>query len=220
MRISIVCSNISHPIMPHLETWKEEQQRFGHQVNILQQSSNLTTGDILFLVSCSEKITRTVRERYKHVLVLHASDLPKGRGWSPYIWDIISGKDEIILSLIEADNKIDVGKIWKKKHIPVQDNFLWDEINNALFQAEVSLMSWALEHCETVTPIEQDFNIKPSYWPKRTAQDSRLDPNETLARQFNLLRVCDPNRYPAFLEIKGRKYKLILERFDDEKHKD
>ena len=76
-------------------------------------------------------------------------------------------------------------------------------------------MNWAVDRSETVAPLEQDKNIQPTYWPKRTAQDSCLDINKTLAEQFDLLRVCDPQRYPAFFEINGHKYKLILERFDE-----
>ena len=216
MRVSIICSNANHPVVPHLETWKVEQEHYGHQINILSQSGHLGSGDILFLVSCSEKITKKIRDRFTHVFVLHASDLPKGRGWSPYIWDILSGKNEIVLSLIDAQDQIDTGKIWKKIQIPVPNNFLYDEINSALFQGEVSLMSWAMENYETVTPVEQDHNVEPTYWPRRTAEDSRLDPSKTLAEQFDLLRLCDPNRYPAFLEINGRKYKLTLDNFDEE----
>ena len=216
MQVSIICSNVAHPIMPYLEAWKKEQESSGHQVDILSESRQLASGEILFLVSCSERVTQEFRNCFKHVLVLHASDLPKGRGWSPYIWDILSGKDEIVLSLIEAKDQIDTGKIWKKLNIFVPNNFLWDEINTALFKGEVNLMSWAVENCETVVPVEQDNNVEPTYWPRRTLQDSRLDPNKTLAEQFDLMRVCDPIRYPAFIEINGRKYKLILERFDEE----
>lgn len=215
MQLSIICSNVSHPIIPYLKTWKKDQESYGFQVDIVSASAHLVSGDILFLVSCSERITRDVRNRFKHVLVLHASDLPKGRGWSPYIWDILSGRDEIIVSLIEAEDQIDIGKIWQKIHIAVPNNFLVDEINNALFQGEVDLMSWAVEHYKTVIPVQQDENVQPTYWPRRTAQDSRLDTNKTLAEQFNLLRVCDPRRYPAFFELNGRKYKLTLERFDE-----
>lgn len=216
MRVSIICNDVSHPIMSHLETWKRDQESCSCQIDILSQSAHLGSGDILFLVSCSEKIAHHARNRFKHVLVLHASDLPKGRGWSPYIWDILSGQDHIVLSLIEAEDQIDTGKIWQKICIPIPNNFFWDEINNALFQGEVSLMTWAVENYKTVIAIEQDHNVQPTYWPKRTAQDSRLDANRTLADQFDLLRVCDPNRYPAFVEIRGRKYKLILEQMDDE----
>ena len=80
---------------------------------------------------------------------------------------------------------------------------------------EINLIDWAVQNYETVTPFEQDKKIQYSYWPRRTAQDSRLDINKTLAEQFDLLRVCDPKRYPAFFEINQKKYKLILERYDD-----
>lgn len=215
MRISIICSNFLHPIMPYLEAWRAEQQSSGSQVEIVSESAHLNSGDILFLVSCSEKITYDVRHRFRNVLVLHASDLPKGRGWSPHIWDLLSGKNEITLSLIEAEDQIDTGKIWKKIRIPVPTHFLWDEINASLFRGEVGLMNWAVENCKTVAPLEQDMNIQPTYWPRRTAQDSCLDINKTIAEQFDLLRVCDPHRYPAFFEINGQKYKLILEKFDE-----
>lgn len=215
MRVSIICSNVLHPIMPYLEAWKKEQQSSGSRVKIVSESADLSSGDILFVVSCSEKITQHVRHRFRHVLVLHASDLPKGRGWSPYIWDILSGENEIILSLIEAEDQIDTGKIWKKIRIPVPNHFLWNEINHALFQGEIDLMNWAAEYSKTVVPLEQDQNIQPTYWPKRAVQDSCLDINKTIAEQFDLLRVCDPHRYPAFFEINGQKYKLILEKFDE-----
>ena len=215
MRVSMLCSDTAHPIMPYLKNWQREYLRLGHQVDILSQSMQLASGDILFLVSCSEKIAQDVRKKFRHVLVLHASDLPKGRGWSPYIWEIISGSDQIVLSLIEAEDEIDTGKLWKKLDIPVPKFYLWDEINQALFLGELKLMSWAVQNHEEVTPKEQDKAVESTYWPKRTEQDSRVDINKTVAEQFDLLRVCDPERYPAFCEIGGRKYKLILERLDE-----
>ena len=50
-----------------------------------------------------------------YTLVLHASDLPDGRGWSPHVWDVISGKSSLTLSLINAEDSVDTGHIWKKR---------------------------------------------------------------------------------------------------------
>ena len=44
--------------------------------------------------------------------------------------------------------------------------------------------------------------------------DSRLDPDDTIAQQFNLLRVVDNERYPAFFELLGRRYILKIEAAD------
>jgi methionyl-tRNA formyltransferase len=54
------------------------------------------------------------RAKYDSSLVLHASDLPAGRGWSPHIWAITNGAESVTLSLLEAEDQVDSGRIWKK----------------------------------------------------------------------------------------------------------
>jgi len=49
----------------------------------------------------------------------------------------------------------------------------------------------------------------PRYRRRRPA-DSRLDPDRTLAEQFELLRVVDNDRYPAFFEWRGRCYEVKI----------
>lgn len=36
------------------------------------------------------------------------------------------------------------------------------------------------------------------------------EPNKSIAEQFNLIRVCDPNRFPAFFEYLGREFNLEI----------
>jgi methionyl-tRNA formyltransferase len=45
---------------------------------------------------------------------------------------------------------------------------------------------------------------------KRTAADSKLDVNKTINNQFNLLRACDNERYPAFFIKNKVKYFLKI----------
>jgi hypothetical protein len=54
-----------------------------------------------------------------------------------------------------------------------------------------------------------------SHYRWRKPEDSRLDPNKTIAEQFNLLRVVDNERYPAFFEWKGRKFKIKISPAED-----
>ncbi len=51
--------------------------------------------------------------------------------------------------------------------------------------------------------------------PRRTPADSQVDPLQSITSQFDRIRVCDPNRFPSFIELHGKKYKLILEKMDD-----
>lgn len=205
-----MCSSEKHPIVPTLRDWISH----GDQRKLNFKKADLQGGDLLFLVSCTEKLGPEIIEKYKKALVLHASDLPRGRGWSPYIWEILKGAEVLTLSLLEADQKIDAGKIWKKVRIPIEDHELIDEINVKLFKAQIELMNFAVENFETVKPEEQESG-EYEYYPKRTPKDSELDPKKTLEEQFNLLRVCDFERYPAYFEFKGEKYKIKIEKYSE-----
>ena len=214
MRISLLCSDEHHPVNEYLRRWIAAQQG-AHQVELVRQKRELSGGDILFLISCSEIVGSADRSAYRATLVLHASDLPRGRGWSPHIWQLIDGSDEITLSLLEAEDKVDSGRIWKKLKFPVPKHALWDEINARLFEAEIALIDFSVREIDRVCPTAQDPAIEPSYYPRRSPADSRIDPSQSIKSQFDRIRVCDPNRFPAFFELHGKKYKLILEKLDD-----
>ncbi|WP_347807462.1 formyltransferase family protein [Pseudomonas sp. CAU 1711] len=204
-----------HPVNGMLQRWMEKNKTL-HQVALARSKRELASGDILFLISCGEIITEHERRRFKKTLVIHASDLPRGRGWSPHIWELTQGAAGLTVSLLEAQDKVDSGDIWKKVHIDIPPHALYQEINELLFRAESELMDFAVEHFDSVVPMAQDCSIEPTYYPRRGPADSELDPQLTIASQFNLLRVCDPERFPAFFKLHGHRYKLTIERLDDE----
>jgi methionyl-tRNA formyltransferase len=214
MRITLFCSDVSHPVYSHLLAWKTANSNI-YSISIISNVNEIKKpGDILFLISCTDIIKAEIREMFSYTLVLHASDLPEGRGWSPHIWDILAGKNELVVSLLDAEDKVDIGAIWQKKCIKLSGHELYDEINCLLFNAEIELISWACENISTATPTQQETGVF-SYHRLRTADDSKVDVDSSIREQFNLLRVCDPNRYPAFFQLKGIRYKLIIEKYDE-----
>lgn len=205
LKVSVLCSSPTHPVWRYLQEW-------GRYDELCTRVAQLSGGDVLFLVSCNELITQSVRDRYRKTLVLHASDLPNGRGWSPHIWQILEGRNSLTLSLLEADDPVDTGALWAKARIDLVGTELFDEINDKLFRAELRLMDWALDNFESVRPSKQDDG--GSYYRKRVPADSRLDPDKSIAEQFNLLRVSDPERFPAFVEFRGQRFRVQIERMD------
>ena len=126
MKIEILISDANHPIMSYLKNWKSRRDN----INIVHSSEDLSGGYILFLISCTEILRSEITKKFKYALVLHASDLPKGRGWSPHIWNVLEGSNQLTVSLLEADVKVDQGPIWLKQHIELEGHELFDEINN------------------------------------------------------------------------------------------
>lgn len=213
MIITILCSSSSHPVNGMLYRWVAENQA-RHTVNLVRQKAELQGGDILFLISCGEKIAVEDRQKFGKVLVIHASDLPTGRGWNPHIWSILEGAETITVSLLEAEDKVDSGAIWKKLVVPVPKHALFDEINEVLFEAESQLMSFAVSVFDSIAPEPQDSSVVPSYYPRRSPEDSELDSQKSIAEQFDLLRVCDPQRFPAFFKLHGHTYRVTVEKVE------
>ena len=214
MKISIICSDPAHPVNKYLLQWIDRHGH-DHKIELIRKKSELTEGNILFLVSCGEILTESDRASYEISLVLHASDLPRGRGWSPHIWEVADGATSITLSLIEAQDKVDSGNIWKKIHIAVSPTDLWDEINHLLFMTELELMDFALTSYGNIESQPQS-TVGITYFRSRTQEDSRIDVDKTIAAQFDLIRICDPIRFPAFFEYRGQRYALKLEKLNDE----
>ena len=211
--ISILISSIDHPVNTVIEKWVDLNRK-NFDIEIVLGSKDLLGGDLLFLVSCNEIVSKEILAKYRSSLVIHASNLPKGRGFSPHIWDIINGSDSIFISLLEASEKVDRGDIWKKLERKIPRSFLYEEIISIVNSAHIELMNFAIENFDSIKPEPQSSTVLPTYYEKRSPEDSELDVDKSIKEQFNLLRVCDKNRFPAFFVIHGRKYKVILESYE------
>lgn len=210
MKITVLCSNRMHPVNVHIESWIAEHQE--HQITLIRSKSELTRGDLLFLISCSEIVSESDCKNYSKALVIHASDLPHGRGWSPHIWQIIGGATVLTLTLLEAAKKVDSGNIWKKLKVNVGKDALWDEINQVVFEAEINLMDFAVNNFSVIKTEEQLLLNNCTYYQKRSPSDSKIDVQKSIEEQFDLMRVCDPDRFPAYFELYGKKYSIRLEK--------
>lgn len=211
MQIDIMCSDPEHPVNLALQTWVTAQH-MQHDIAIVQDRTRLRGGDILFLVSCAQIISSTTRQMYNHVMVLHASDLPKGRGWSPQVWAILEGATELVVSLLAAEDRVDTGDIWAQRSVKIPKGALFDDINKALFSAETQLLSDGIALVQAGNAPSPQRNEAATYYERRTPQDSQLNPNQSLKVLFNQIRVADPKRYPAYFEIHGQTYTIELKK--------
>src|SRR5262245_7325862 len=207
MKIDVIISDRSHPQWPVVSRWAAAKN--DHQIRILDALSGANGGDCLVMVACHEIATPSTRSRYGRCFVTHASDLPEGRGWSPAIWDVLKGKGRLVLSLIEAADPVDSGAVFQKFQAPVKATDLYDEINRTLSELIVGALDFELQD-PNPTPMKQSGEA--TWYRRRTPDDSRLDPHQSIASQFDLLRVCDPNRFPAFFELFGERFELVIKK--------
>jgi methionyl-tRNA formyltransferase len=206
MLIQLLIDNSNSWIVPYADTLKNELQIRGHFVDVIYKHNDVKQGDILILLSCERKFTRLELNKYN--LVVHESNLPKGKGWSPITWQILEGKDEITFTLFEAAEEIDAGPIYLQKKINLTGHELLEEIKHIQGLTTIELILDFTENIYKISSVDQVG--ESTFYNRRREKDSELDVNKTILEQFNLLRVCDNDRYPAWFELHGVKYKIKI----------
>lgn len=189
-----------------------EIEKLGHKVNLVSSKNEIKSGDIAFFLSCFEIIKGEKLELNRNNIVVHASKLPHGKGWSPMSWQILEGKNVVPITLFEATECVDAGDIYIQDEIILAGSELLDEWQHKLGKKIIEMSIKYVKNYNQICPQAQT-GIE-TFYNKRTSKDSELNIDKTIKEQFNLLRVVDNDNYPAFFELNGQKYKLKIEKYD------
>lgn len=189
---------------------QNELNLLNHHVKLIHSKNELQKGDIAFFLSCFEIISQEYLDLNTHNIVVHASDLPQGKGWSPMSWQILEGKNKIPITLFEATASVDAGDYYIKDKISLKGNELIKDWQDKLGKKIVEMCIYYVKNYEKMQGITQKG--EESFYKKRTPDDSKLDINKTIKEQFNLLRIVDNENYPAFFEINNEKFVIKIEK--------
>ena len=213
-----LCTDRLSWINDFIPEWVLIWQSYGYKVTWLHDVTCLPKGEICFFLGCSEIVKSKPRGQHKYNLVVHESDLPKGRGWSPLTWQILEGSQTVLVSLIEAAELVDAGDIYSQTEIELQGNELVEELRNKQASATFKLCDDFITGLPSTAEKKRKQIGSPGYYNRRTPKDSELNVNIPLVDQFDLLRVCDNERYPAWFSYKGRKFVLRIDQSEEEKN--
>lgn len=195
-----------------VEQWQAE----GRTVRWVHKPIEIPEGDCAFFLSCGQLASRDVLGRNTHNLVVHESALPQGRGWSPLTWQILEGKSCIPISLFEAHEDVDSGPIYIQMEMKFRGNELVDDLREAQANATTTLCRQFIARYPEIVAERKPQRGTATYYNRRRPGDSKLDFDKSLREQFNLLRVADNDRYPAYFECYGRRFQIAIRAMDDE----
>lgn len=164
--------------------------------------------DVVFLLGYTKILPNDFLKRNKLTLVVHESDLPKGKGFAPIQWQILEGISHIKISLIEAAQDVDSGDIYLQSQINFDGTELYQEIREKQAKATIDIISEFLKLYPNINPRKQLGN--ESFYPKRLKKDSELKISRSIEENFNLLRISNNDDWPAFFYFKGIKYILKI----------
>lgn len=178
----------------------------GHRVLWTHERAELPSGDFCFLLGCGQVVPAAALARFRHSLVVHESDLPRGRGWSPMTWQILEGASRIPVTLLEASEKVDAGAVYAQEWVEFEGHELVQELRAAIGRSAISLCALFVDEFPAIIGRARAQSGDATVYRRRMPADSRLDAERSLASQFDLLRVVDAERYPGFFEHRGQRY--------------
>jgi methionyl-tRNA formyltransferase len=201
--VTILVDNDSW-ILPYAERLVQEIQQLGRDAELVRDAEAIREGWVCFLLGCVKIVEQRYLKRNHHNLVVHESDLPKGRGFAPMAWQILQGANSIPVCLLEASaGEPDAGDIWLRDSIELEGQEtlpLWRQLQG---EKTIELCTGFVREYDSLLPVKQTG--EPSWYKRRRPADSELDPDLSIREQFNLLRTVDNERYPAFIRVGDRK---------------
>lgn len=209
MKINIVIDNKNSWFFEVVQNLRKEIKKIGYSSKIYSKQSDIPeNSSITFFLSCEKYVTQETRNKSKYNIVVHASDLPKGKGMSPTTWQILEGKNKIPVTLFEIADGIDGGDYYLKDSFELDGSELIDEWQEKLFLCIEKMIIKFIKNINDLKPIKQKGDS--TVYKRRSPGDSELDINKSLKLQINLLRVVDNKKYPAFFIYKNKKYILKI----------
>ena len=177
----------------------------GHRVLWVHDKNELRPGDFCFYLSYGQIVDANILSQYRH-----ESDLPKGKGWSPLTWQILEGRNKIAITLFEATEKVDGGVIYAQDWMEFDGHELIDELREVQARATIKLCKLFVNCYPQILDEERTQAGTDNFYSRRKVSDSKIDTEQSIRTQFDLLRVVDNKRYPAFFENRGYRYLLKL----------
>ena len=193
---------------------KKENFKNKKYIYKISKNQNLVKNqDIVIAISYTKILSNYFLNKNKLTLIAHASNLPKFRGSAPVQYQILENRKKLYVSLIRAEEKLDTGNIYLKDFFMLNGHELSDEIRRLQAKTTFRLIKSFLAKYPKLKSLPQ--RGKPSFGKRRNSKDSELNINQSIKSQFNLLRICDNELYPAFFYINKKKYFLKIYRAEE-----
>jgi methionyl-tRNA formyltransferase len=123
---------------------------------------------------------------------LHFSDLPKYRGAAPVQRALLAGETDIATAVFQLVESMDAGPIFDVEHHAVPSESTSGEVLTFLAAQGAHQVVRVLDALESRGLQAHEQVGVPSFAPKLTSQDARLDPRGDVTMVFNLFRAVTP----------------------------
>jgi methionyl-tRNA formyltransferase len=148
-------------------------------------------------------------------LNIHPTLLPKYRGKLSGWHIIANGEGESGVTIHYMSPEMDRGNILSQRSVALSSFDTVASMARKTAELEAPLLMEAIQRVrQGDSGRAQDESVQTTFAKLRTPEDSRIDPSKTLLELYNVIRACDPKRYPAFFDVEGQRVGIQLFRLE------
>tara|TARA_B100000161_G_C33543535_1_gene411874 strand:+ start:1207 stop:1851 length:645 start_codon:yes stop_codon:yes gene_type:complete len=177
---------------------KKYNFRFSHDYKKIEKQ------EIVIILSYTKILPKNFLQKNKLNVVIHSSKLPYNKGFAPLSYQVLKNKTLIFNTLFKVSEKVDSGPIIKTNKFKINITDLYSDLRLKQYKSIVRLIFDFLKTYPKIKLKEQKG--KGSHNKRRNSADSLININKSIKSQFNLLRICDNENFPAFFIYKNKKF--------------
>lgn len=153
--------------------------------------------DIGFVTGWQRLIPKEILETFSvGVFGMHGSamDLPIGRGRSPMNWALIEGKEQFYTNIFKYDPGVDSGDVLDTYKFQIRNTDTAETLHFKNTLSMIHLINRNLNQFinRNLNLLNQNADIKPTYYPKRSPSDSLIDWTKDISEINRFIRAVHP----------------------------
>jgi len=180
--------------------------------------------DLCLVICWYWLISKEVLDVVPKIIGIHNSILPKYRGGSPLVWQIINGGHVINdvpyvgSSFFTITKDMDAGDIWAQYKIRLDFNDYIDDVIKKMNKKTTSILKEMWLKILSNKHIPKPQIGTPSYCAQRIPEDGKINWSKSAVQIYNFIRA-QSHPYPgSFTMFKGKKLYLWRARLGEEKY--
>jgi methionyl-tRNA formyltransferase len=157
-------------------------------------------------------VSASILSQYQRNLVMHESELPKGKGCSCLCWQILEGENKfsVTVTLFEAAKKVDSGGIYAHEWLEFDGHERIGELRAVQTAGDVNPLQEARFGISGILAKAWEQVGKESYYPRRKSADSRLNTSQSIIDRYALLGILEQQAVPGISENEGHEYMIAV----------
>ena len=176
------------------------------KITVANDIKKINNCEVVFILGYTKKITDEDLLRNKLNLVIHESNLPKDKGFSPIQYQILKGKNNLKVSLIIAEIEIDKGPIILKQDLNFNGTELYDEIRKKQAKTTIKIIKDFIKGYPQILKNKIKQKGFGTFNKELSNKNNELNIHQSINKQFNILRIGNNEKWPSHFYRKGIKY--------------